>query len=81
MLDLLGATLAVTVLVALGLAMLSSVTLLPFFVTLQRADALRFSTARWGAVSLVGSLLSVAWVLLVLGLAIAAITGIGLPIA
>ena len=82
MLDLLGATLAVTLIVALGLVLLAAITLLPFFVTLQRADALRFSTARWGAVSLVGSLLAVAFALLVLRSDRSALLAVlGLPLA
>ena len=66
MLDLLSATLAATGLVAVGLGLLACFTLLPFFLTLQRADALRFSTARWGAISLAGSSAAIGFALLVL---------------
>jgi hypothetical protein len=48
---LLVATVTFTVLVALVLAALVVVTVLPVFVALQMADARRFSTARWFAVS------------------------------
>lgn len=64
MLDLLAATAVFTALVALGLAALAAVTLVPFVLTLQRAQARRLSSARWGAVSLVGSLVALALFLL-----------------
>lgn len=82
MLDLLGATFAVTAIVAFALVLLASITLLPFFVTLQRADALRFSTARWGVISLVGSLAAVGFALLVLRSERSAVFAVlGLPLA
>jgi hypothetical protein len=40
-----------TILVAAALAVLVAVTVVPMFVTLQMAEARRFSTARWAAVS------------------------------
>lgn len=43
-----------SVLVALALAVLVAVTVVPVFVALQMADARRFSTGRWGAVSALG---------------------------
>ena len=54
MLDLLLAVVAAGLLVALALALLSAVTLAPFVVALQLAEARRFSTARWGALALAG---------------------------
>ena len=48
---LLVATVTFTVLVALVLAALVAVTVLPVFVSLQMADSRRFSTARWFALS------------------------------
>lgn len=54
MLDLLLAVGAAVLLVAAGLALLSALTLAPFVVGLSMADARRFSTARWGAVTLLG---------------------------
>jgi type II secretory pathway component PulK len=65
-LDLLLAVVAVAVLVAVALALLAAVTLVPFVVALQMADARRFSTARWGAVALLGSALGLAAALVVL---------------
>ena len=55
MLDLLLAAVVFPLLVALGLALLAAVTLVPFVVALQMADTRRFSTTRWGAVALVAS--------------------------
>jgi len=66
MLDLLAATAVVTALVALGLAVLAVVTLVPFVLTLRRAEAHRFASAQWGAVSLLGSLAALALGLLLL---------------
>lgn len=62
---LLVATVTFTVLVALLLAALVAVTVLPVFVSLQLAERRRFSTARWFVVSSVGVLLGlgVAYVL------------------
>ena len=54
MLDLLLAVVATAVLVALALLLLSAVTLAPFVVGLQLAEARRFSTARWGVLTLAG---------------------------
>lgn len=64
--DLLLATLAFTAVVALGLLALAAVTLVPFVLALQTAERRGFSTARWGAVSLVASVAGVLLVLLVL---------------
>ena len=55
MLDLLLAAVVFPLLVALGLALLAAVTLVPFVVALQMADSRRFSTTRWGAVALAAS--------------------------
>ncbi len=57
MLDLLLAAVVFPLILAIGLAGLAAVTLAPFVVALQMADARSFSTARWGAVALVGSVL------------------------
>ena len=82
MLELLAATAAFTVIVAVALAVLSAVTLLPFVVTLGLAEQRQFSAARWGTVALFGSVLalgvalqvvrsdrSIAWALIALPLA------------
>ena len=53
MVGLLVATVTFTVIVVVALALLAAVTVVPLFVTLQMADARRFSTFRWGAVSAV----------------------------
>ena len=63
--DLLLAALVFPLLVALAVALLAALTLVPFLVALQMADARRFSTARWGAVTIVASLLGLALALLV----------------
>lgn len=55
MIDLLLAAVTFPLLVALALAALAAVTLVPFVMALQMADARAFSAARWGAVALVGS--------------------------
>ena len=60
MLDLLLAAVLFPLIVALALGLLALVTLVPFVVTLRMADRRGFSTARWGAVSLAGSLLALA---------------------
>jgi hypothetical protein len=67
--DLLLSVLAAAALVALGLAALAAVTLAPFVVALQAADARHRSAARWGAAALAGSgaALAAALVLLVTG--------------
>jgi ABC-type Mn2+/Zn2+ transport system permease subunit len=46
-----------TLLVALGVALLVAVTVVPVFVALQMADVRRFSTGRWGAASMAGVVL------------------------
>jgi hypothetical protein len=48
---LLVATVTFTAIVAVSLAVLVAVSVLPLFVTLQMADSRRFSTFRWGAAS------------------------------
>ena len=63
--DLLLAALVFPLLVALGLALLAALTLVPFVVALQMADARRFSTARWGAVAITCSLVGLALAALV----------------
>jgi hypothetical protein len=55
MTDLLVAMLAVGLLGAAALALLAAVTVVPFVLTLQRADRYGVSTPRAGAVALVGS--------------------------
>ncbi|MEX2289404.1 MAG: hypothetical protein WD794_03645 [Mycobacteriales bacterium] len=60
MLDLLLALVTFPLIVAVGLALLAAVTLVPFVLALQMADARAFSSARWGAVALGGSLLGLA---------------------
>ena len=54
MIDLLLAVVWTALLVTVALAVLSAVTLSPFVVGLQMAEARRFSTARWGALTLAG---------------------------
>jgi hypothetical protein len=49
-----------TVIVALAVAVLVVVTVVPMFVALQMADARRFSTGRWGAISAIGVLVGLA---------------------
>jgi hypothetical protein len=58
--DLVLAAVVFPLLLAVGLVALSLVTLAPFVVALQMADTRRFSTTRWGAVALVGSLVGLA---------------------
>lgn len=65
MIDLLLAAIAFPLIVALGLALLAGVTLVPFVVALRMADARRFSSSRWGAVALAGSLLGLLLALVV----------------
>lgn len=60
MLDLLLAGIGFPLIVAVALALLAAVTLAPFVVALQMADARRFPTGRWGVVALAGSLLGLA---------------------
>ena len=64
MLDLILAAVTFPLIVALGLALLAGVTLVPFVVALQMADKRAFSTARWGTVALAGSLVGLALALL-----------------
>jgi hypothetical protein len=56
-LDLLLAAIGFPLIVALALALLAAVTLAPFVVALQMADARGFPTGRWGVVALAASLL------------------------
>ena len=60
MLDLLLAAVTFPLILAVGIALLAAVTLVPFVVALQMADSRRFSTTRWGIVALGGSLLGLA---------------------
>ena len=60
MIDLLLAAVAFPLIVALSLALLAAVTLVPFVLALQMADTRAFSTARWGTVALLGSLVGIA---------------------
>jgi hypothetical protein len=62
--DLLLAAVVFPLLVAVGVALLAAVTVVPFVVALQMATTRRFSPTRWGALSLAASLLG-------LGLALA----------
>ena len=64
MLDLLLAVVVFPLIVAVLLAALAAVTLVPFVVALQMADARAFSTTRWGAIALAGSLVGLALALL-----------------
>ena len=63
MLGLLVATVSFTLLVALVVAALTAVTVVPVFVALQLADTRRFSTARWLVISSFGVLVGLdgAW--------------------
>jgi hypothetical protein len=53
--DLVLAAIVFPLIVALGLALLAAVTLVPFVLALQMAEARSFSPTRWGAVALAGS--------------------------
>ena len=64
MLDLLLAAIGFPLIVALALAVLSALTLVPFVVALQMAERRGFPTGRWGAVALVASLLGLGLALL-----------------
>ncbi len=66
MLDLLLAAIVLPLLVAVALAALAGLTLVPFVVALELAERRRFSTTRWGAVSLAASVLGLGFALLVL---------------
>lgn len=57
MTDLVLAAVAFPLIVAAGLAVLAALTLAPFVVALQMADARSFSATRWGVVALAGSVL------------------------
>ena len=63
MLDLLLAAITFPLIIAVGLALLAAVTLVPFVLALQMAQRRAFSPTRWGAVALVGSLLGLAFML------------------
>jgi hypothetical protein len=65
-LDLLLAAIVFPLLVAVGLALLALVTLVPFVLALQMAESRGFSTARWGTVALAGSLLALVLALIFL---------------
>ena len=64
MVGLLLATVVFAVIVALGCAVLLGVIAAPLFTSLQLAESRRFSTARWGTVSLAGSALGLGSALL-----------------
>ena len=66
MTDLLLATLTLVGLVAGALAVLAALTVVPFVVTLQLAEARQFSLFRWGVISLAGSVFGLLAALLVL---------------
>lgn len=66
MLDLLLAAVVFPLIVAILLALLALVTLVPFVVALQMAERRGFSTVRWGALALAASLLALLGALLVL---------------
>ena len=55
MTDLVLAAIAFPLIVAVGLALLAALTLVPFVLALQMAEARSFSTTRWGAIALAGS--------------------------
>ena len=60
MLDLLLAAVGFPLIVAVALALLAAVTLAPFVLALQMAEARGFPTGRWGTVALAASLLGLA---------------------
>lgn len=66
MTDLLLAAVALTALVAVGLAVLAALTVVPFMVSLQLAEARRFSPTRWGTLALAGSVFGLAVAALIL---------------
>lgn len=66
MIDLLAATVAFTAVVALGLAVLALLTLVPFVLALRLAEQRGVDPARGGAAALLGSVLGVGLVLLAL---------------
>ena len=55
MIDLLLAAVTLPLIVAVALALLAGVTLVPFVLALQMAETRAFSTTRWGVVALAGS--------------------------
>ena len=55
MIDLVLAAVAFPLIVALALALLAALTLVPFVLALQMAEHRAFSTGRWGLVALAGS--------------------------
>jgi hypothetical protein len=63
-LDLLLAAVTFPLILAVAVALLAVVTLVPFVLALQMAERRRFSTTRWGAVALGGSLLGLAFAFL-----------------
>jgi hypothetical protein len=62
--DLLLAAIAFPLIVAVALALLAAVTLVPYVLALHMADSRAFSTARWGLIALGGSLIGLLLVLL-----------------
>jgi hypothetical protein len=64
--DVLVAAVAVTAVVAAGLALLAAVTLVPFVLALRMADRRGFPSARWGSLALAGAVLGLGVVLLAL---------------
>ena len=64
MLDLLLAAVTFPLIIAAALAVLAGFTLVPFVLALEMADHRRFSTTRWGAVALIGSIVGLALTLL-----------------
>lgn len=66
MIDLLLAAVGFPLIVAVALALVSALTLVPFVLALRMADERAFSSTRWGAVALAGSLLGLLLALVVL---------------
>jgi len=64
--DLLAAAAAFAAVVALALACLAALTLVPFVLALRSAERRGFDPARWGALALAGSVLGVGVVLVAL---------------
>ena len=79
--DLLLAAVVFPLLVALGVALLSAFTLVPFVVALQMAEARRFSTTRWGALAIGASLVGLALALLVARSDTLPAVGVAIPLA
>jgi len=61
MVGLLVSTVLFTAIVAVALAVLVAVTVVPMYVALEMADARRFSTGRWGLVAAVGIVLGLGY--------------------